>query len=654
MITLQLPLQSSVSRQSKSRNILEYNSIFQSKLHNPLYFSNKSSINDYLQAEQIDIFNGYPISQFIVDAYFEYYCQNPDHHSIADFLQSSKYYSSKASQDEWKSAYQHLTGYTNIISRPINRNIFDSYAAEFVDIPTLYLKYQNTQERILYYISEIGFCLRKLITKINFNGHAISQFKCDSDDKIPHQLDVFFVPHLVDKINDEYFTKHGIIPLVTIKGNVEIYNSEIYKSEIYNSEGNKSSKFNEISRTLRNVYLGPNSSFKRYIMLIMSPDIKDCSKDEIYIFEPSVYNKLPKYHVNETSWIYNTKQGLPGISWNELNALCISFHEHQELERIYFSTMLPNNAYYNTRLYTNVISDILEQFCCDSTNVIIPQCNWISKKIVDPQYDKFIQTYFPDQNYEPTPEPYIDINETTPEPCIDDQNYEPTHQVCIDINELINTKEEYENMNKSLAYYYKSLNVEYKDQFISNILQNGLDDSPLQDHLGKDAHPEDCTFLDFDPWFPVYPQFKMTNDEQLHNYIFYFLQYYYLDPFGRFPASQYMAEKMNLLDNIIMEFGKGHNGQTTKGNSNNHQKNNGSQNNQNQNNNNNANSSDSNNNLNGNNNNGDDGKNNDNNKKQNNDSDMIVKKRKKKKKKKKRKEKFIVKHRHPAIVQIVK
>eukprot|EP01084_Bolivina_argentea_P186334 321218_1 len=523
------------SKSSFSDIILEHDVPFQSlEQPKPLYFSiNYDSCDrcEYFQDDPIDKRYGCPVSQFMDDVYSQFVLKNPDKPTIIDFINNSDYLSSIPHNDkQWLSIQQHLSKYTKTISKPIHPNLFDliEYESNQYDAKNLMQKYENTQHRILHYTSQIAPTYLRNLAKT-------------FDPKTPHQLDVFFIPKIVDKINSNYFKKHNITNFVRCKWTQQDSISIVeYGGKTCFAGYDQPDIQQEISSMyllLRQLYQTHKS--KRYVMLIMSRDIHNISMDEICIFEPPNYNTLPPYpkHIyNELQWIHNTKQSLPDIPWDTLHAVCISFHEHEDAERVYFSTMLPNNSYHSTRLFKSNILDVLAPFCKDRTDTIPDWYHgWL--EFNDPKYTHFVDTYFYDLKL-------FDCKIESKKP-VDKYNDGTLQQNAI--NEAISQKtmDEYQQINHLIDEYYKSLDVKYNDKFIQYIFDNEFEDVPLEDNLGSDIDPKDCTLLHFDHLFAIHPHFNINNEDELHEYIFYFLQYCYFN--GKFPTPQYMSKKVPRL-----------------------------------------------------------------------------------------------------------
>ena len=272
----------------------------------------------------------------------------------------------------WKSIRRHLTEYSRYIYKPINNDIYSDHDAddheqdeiddyEYRDCNLLnnnkqYIK--HNKHRILHYI-------HKIEEQINPN--------CET-----YQMDIIFIPHFINKINDKYMEQHTnrykqmhfLVPKESIRG---IKN--------YTADRNKQPQLRGI---------------KRCVLLIMY-DTKNIKNDIIYLMEPKTNNTLPSQICNDTElpWICNSKSPIfpdDKFDLDEYNALCLSFHQHSNAQRVYLSRGTKNFI----RVFKRNISQILTQFCNDSGPSSSSSFLLNGDEFKDDPYKKFVNTYFKD------------------------------------------------------------------------------------------------------------------------------------------------------------------------------------------------------------------------------------------------------------------
>merc|ERR1719461_999231 len=67
--------------------------------------------------------------------------------------------------------------------------------------------------------------------------------------------------------------------------------------------------------------------------------------------------------------------------------------------------------------------------------------------------------------------------------------------------DLVNGNEIYEYIDDKFRVYYQSQGIqEYDNKFLNFIIDNGLENEPLEDNLSS---IDDCVVLDFDDDFPI-------------------------------------------------------------------------------------------------------------------------------------------------------
>eukprot|EP01084_Bolivina_argentea_P301758 520672_1 len=405
-----------------------------------------------------------PFAQLLVDIYFQ--CVLKYNFTINEFMENSKFLSLLShNSKQWILIRTHLSQYLKYMYSPIHKNV----------VYNVFNK--HNMGGILYY------------TKIIHENLYILKGCC--------QIDVIFVPHSLDSVNDNYFDKLGII----------------YESNSNNTDIKQIMRhFNEKLH---------DKFFKRCIILVINNT--DVCADNLYIFEPLQNNSVPPevHNSTEIPYICNTKTYiLPNCDLDEYNALCLSFHRHYN-PKIQNNTKVTERVYlsygcFGCRVFKFNLKDILKPFCVENTNEY-PMLDWHEQitynEFSDPQYHLFVNTYFADLNLLKCP--HIDIYSK--------QLYGENkwkHQTCV----VYTPKpiDYYQYINQKIGEYYKSMKKEYADQFIHFVVDNEFENYPISEHLGANISINDCVLLDFDVWFP-FPE-NTLNIIDRNKFIFDFLQ----------------------------------------------------------------------------------------------------------------------------------
>jgi len=491
-----------------------YNTIINTSLNDHTISILNKYTQKYLpnnQQYQISINNKTPIAQFLIDAYFQ--CVIRDNLTINEFMSKSKFLSSiPRNSRPWRIIRRHLTDYLKYMHEPINASfLMDRSENDEDDDDDEEGLIRHDMQRILYYTATIHdnlFILNRVC-----------------------QVDMIFIPQIIEGINDSYFKHHGIK-----------YKKLQTMDSDHHQYGNFWLMLRHFNETLRE-----DIQIRRCIILIMS-NSDNIRMDKVYIFEPLENNTVPLEIADYTEipFIINSKADniLPDISMDENNGLSLSIHRHKNAERAYFKYKS-----YGTRVFKHNLKSVLEPFCNEESRISL-HFNWKyhvkNKEFKDPQYNAVINTYFADlELIKP------DLTDYFTE-CVYNDNAESRwsmelyNYLTMDNNKdyMYNPSyyEQYEQLNKIIAEHYKSMGQDLNDKFIRYINDNEFGDIPLDDNLSPSVESKDCAMIGFDESFPIDPVlFDIDNDIDRDEYIFYFIQHCYL--FGSVPKPQYMMIK---------------------------------------------------------------------------------------------------------------
>ena len=396
--------------------------------------------------------NELPIAQFIVDKYME--CAFLFNWTVNEFMNKSKFLSSlNRNSTEYNLIRTHLAQYLKHCFLPIPHKDFNQ------NNDNNRARQKPKMSRILYRLSTIHKSI-----------HRLSKVR---------QTDIYFNQYL-DGINESYFAKQGI------------------KFEKLNPKGT----INQMLRRFNNK-LG-NTKNKRCCILVT---------EEMYIFEPLENNSVPPEicRYTELPFICNSKSNpLPDVNLSRVDTLCLSLHRHCDrddcvninTERLYVFC-----GKYGSRAFKYNLPQILAPFC--NSRSTIPPNGWIkeskTREFKDCEYTLFGYKYFADLNFKNISlKNVIKLQETVGE-------YRRNARGTILESLSLKTNEEYSYrptamdyyryMNDELGNYYKSSGIKgYNDRFIKYIIDNGLDQEPLEDNLRS---IDDCVLMSFDDDFPT-------------------------------------------------------------------------------------------------------------------------------------------------------
>eukprot|EP01083_Nonionella_stella_P073673 199429_1 len=447
---------------------------------------------------QISIANKTPIAQFITDAYFQSVIKH--NWTINQFMQSSHLLSAIPTQSRpWQVIRRHLSDYLKHIDHPIHAPFLMNTTSNGTNEEGMI---RHHMHRILYYTKHI-----------HHNLFALNHI-C--------QVEVVFITHKVNTINDEYFTNLGIeyqnlahlnrndVRATTLWSMMRQFNDSLHK---------KTSRCNT-----------------RCVILIMSDSRDlDVHNDTVYILEPYEHNTLPLDLIEHTELPYIiTSQNdyiLPGLSLQQHDALSLSIHRHKTpiSERVYL-----RYRSYGTRVFKHNLKEVLSPFCMVKDESIA-QLRWNEEirdnEFHDPEYFTFMMTYFNDLHLIiPHISYYFDVNDASTR-----WSSRLYRQMVLDHTSCASPKymysppayEYYVQINALMNAYYKDMECCHKnDAFIDYIDAHEFGDCDLQDVLDVNTADE-CAISWFDDTFPV------PSDVDIETYIFYLVSYCYM--YGSLP-----------------------------------------------------------------------------------------------------------------------
>lgn len=347
-----------------------------------------STENEILrELEEININQQHSFTQHLIDAYTQ--CL---HHgkkwSIDEFMENLAVFKCIDKQNKvWQQIRSYLTQYFETIHRPLHQTAFvieqsdDDEEDEDDDddddvkdecIPIIQPCIKHNLWHILNYMAAIQPRLqhRRYLKELDIN------YKID----VMRQMDVIFVPCMIEAISPNYFQDLGI-------NYVKLQKDEYIPALIR--------RFDKmLSRDTK-------SDSTRSVMLIMSKDQNNMDYDEVYLFQPLHHQKMPDFIHNYSELLlinYTKSDLLPTIHLKNYNALCLSFHVHSEhVERVYLSYMNMEGISYQTRIFAHNIIDILLPFCYHEGSQW-SQCRKILQEVrfKDDIFYTFAATYFPE------------------------------------------------------------------------------------------------------------------------------------------------------------------------------------------------------------------------------------------------------------------
>ena len=111
---------------------------------------------------------------------------------------------------------------------------------------------------------------------------------------------------------------------------------------------------------------------------------------------------------------------------------------------------------------------------------------------------------------------------------------------------MSNILKQFKKIDALLAKYYQSLGrSDYygengNGQFLQFVINQELDDEslPIEDELGIDCDPHDCSYTDFDPEFPIPTNLAISSNYEKEKLEFYILQYCY--KYNQYPSIECM------------------------------------------------------------------------------------------------------------------
>merc|ERR1712228_767507 len=206
------------------------------------------------------------------------------------------------------------------------------------------------------------------------------------------------------------------------------------------------------------------------------------------------------------------------------NTLCLSLHQHRlvKYRHYLFGHVLTESLYvscgnYCSRAFNHNLQEILAKVCHQNAEYrakVDWKENYKYRKITGHQYHLFQNIYFADLKLSK-----IDLPEFKQ---LQEMEKEHTEMRWIKRLTMVlphyrSRQEFYDYINDEVAEYYKSKGIrEYDDQFLKYIIDNELEDEPLEDNLQS---IDNCVLLDFDEFFPM-P--NTTKDKDL--FIFSFIK----------------------------------------------------------------------------------------------------------------------------------
>jgi len=199
-------------------------------------------------------------------------------------------------------------------------------------------------------------------------------------------------------------------------------------------------------------------------------------------------------------------------------------HRHGDKKKIHTERLYVSRCNYGSRAFKYNLPDILAPLCVKD-EAIDPMIGWDEKvnnnELEDHQYTLFESKYFGD----------LFLEKMCLKNIIKSRQTEQLYQKNKTIISLKTNKkysytpepiEYYECINHQIGEYYKSQGVKkYNDQFLKYIIDNELEEEPLEDNFGNIS---DCVLIDFDDNFPIHDS-NVDKDK----FIFKFLQtkYYF-------------------------------------------------------------------------------------------------------------------------------